>query len=79
MKNKTFEQEFKELICKYDVDLQFVDNSYGNLPGVNFCVGEKIVCSAAKDGGWNFGDGFMPLYAIADSLSNVKRSDDTND
>ena len=53
---QAFTQELKALIEKYEgVELQADFGYYGDLDGLQVCIGEKVVASF-NCGDWRFGD-----------------------
>lgn len=78
MKNPTpeqiaeFRRKLRDLVLEYDVTLEVDTGYYGDVEGVDFCIGERRVVDASTWGGWDFDDsGRKTIDEIRRDLANT--------
>lgn len=51
-----FRREFRDLVLKYNVEVEVNTGYYGDVEGIDFCVDGKRAVETTTYGCWNFDD-----------------------
>lgn len=64
-----FRQKLRDLMLEYDVTLEINTGYYGDIEGVDFCIGDKRAVNYASYGDWDFdGNGHRSLEQIREDM-----------
>jgi hypothetical protein len=67
-----FRRKLRDLVLEYDLTLEVNTGYYGDVEGVDFCIGKRRVVHATDYGYWDFDDnGSKTLEDIRRDLANI--------